>query len=392
MGFRPGFAAAVFGRAGLALWLLAALPGATSPALALDACKCEDLTELQVTLARILLLRNRFEAKARELADRFGQNPKGSALSAANKATRDFLEGTDENSAAFGLPPVKQGELARVEYVNRGMQEQQNWQDEFRRTGQYPQSIGISDGMRWNEFGELVVDQAYRDRISNEWKKAGKNLCEPANPKKFVEDLSAGAKCAGIARANIEHERSHQRTCEQMGFWAFRDRPPHLLMEDEVKAYTRQAEVLADEIKRVLGQKRTRVLQKPFGACPECYLEAKVECLRSYEVSGAKGGIVFRKDRVCNIYKPFSLKSVGMSKVDFSMVPKGETPAGTYSYGGTTAGAKFSGSGLYSIAVGENDARITLYSEGIADTPKAKVEDKGSGTFTMTPLEKNCDE
>ncbi|MCZ8184708.1 MAG: hypothetical protein O9322_17175 [Beijerinckiaceae bacterium] len=392
MRFRAGPVAAVFAKTGLALWLLAALPGVTSPAAALDACKCEDLTELQVTLARTLLLRNRFEAKARELADKFGQNPRGSALSGARGAARDFLEGTDENSAAFGLPPVKPGEPARVEYVNRGMQEQQNWQDAFRRTGQIPQSTGISDGMRWNEFGELVVDQAYRDRISQEWKKAGKNLCDPVNPKKFIEDLSVGAKCAGIARANIEHELSHQRTCEQMGFWAFRDRPPHLLMQDEVKAYTRQAEVLAGEIQRVMGLKRTRVVQKPIGACPECYLEVKVECLRSYHVNGAKGGIVFRQGLVCNVYKPFSLKSVGMSKVEFSMTPKGETSAGTYSYGGTTTGAKFSGSGLYSIAVGENDAKITLYSEGIADTPKAKVEDKGSGTFTMTPLEKNCDE
>lgn len=372
--------------------ILAGLLGLSPPAVALDACKCEDFSELQIVLAQSLLLKSRFSRKAAEIAATHGEKPAGPALAGARRDFEQFVKGSGEGSAGDGLRPAPAGTPERVEYVNRGTVEQEKWLRDFNRTGRSSDTVGIRPGMRYNELGELVVDQAYRDRISNEWKKAGKNLCEPADPKAFTESLQAGARCAGIAKALIEHERVHQQTCEKMGFWAFGDRAPHQILEDEVRAYTRQAEVLAGEIQRVMGQKRTRVIEKPKGACPECYLEAKVECLRSYEVSGAKGGIVFRKDRVCNIYKPFSLRSVGMSKVDFSMVPKGETPAGTYSYGGTTAGAKFSGSGLYSIAVGENDAKITLYSEGIADTPKAKVEDKGSGTFTMTPLEKNCDE
>ncbi|MCZ8261362.1 MAG: hypothetical protein O9333_14670 [Beijerinckiaceae bacterium] len=376
----------------LAAWLFAALLGFAPPAAALDACKCEDFSELQISLAQALLLKSRFSQKAAEIAAAHGENPTGSALAGARRAFDDFVTGTGEGTAGHGLRPAPAGSPERVEYVNRGTVEQERWLKEFNRTGRSSDSVGIRAGMRYNEIGELVVDQAYRDRISNEWKKAGKNLCEPADPKRFIDSLSAGARCAGIAKALIEHERVHQQTCERMGFWAFGDRTPHQILQDEVRAYTRQAEVLAGEIQRVMGLKRTRVIEKPKGACPECYLEAKVECLRSYHVNGAKGGIVFRQGLVCNVYKPFSLKSVGMSKVDFAMTPKGETPAGSYSYSGTTTGAKFSGSGLYSIAVGENDAKITLYSEGIADTPKAKVEDKGSGTFTMTPLEKNCEE
>lgn len=372
--------------------VLAGLLALAPPAAALEACKCEDFSELQIALAQALLLKSRFSQKAAEIAATHGQNPTGSALAGARRDFEQFVKGTGEGTAGHGLRPSPAGSPERVEYVNRGTAEQDRWLKEFNRTGRSSETVGIRPGLRNNEVGELVVDQAYRDKVSNDWKKAGKNLCEPADPKGFTESLGAGARCAGIAKALIEHERVHQQTCERMGFWAFGDRTPHQILEDEVRAYTRQAEVLAGEIQRVMGQKRTRVIQKPAGACPECYLEVKVECLRSYHVNGAKGGIVFRQGLVCNVYKPFSLKSVGMSKVDFAMTPKGETPAGSYSYSGTGGGARFSGSGFYSIAVGENDAKITLYSEGIADTPRARVEDKGAGTFTMTPLEKNCDE
>lgn len=365
---------------GLALMAASLVP---HRAMALEECKCEDLGAIQTELAIALLLKQRFENQARTLIEKYGQNPKGSDYEQAFRDYNAFQDGKGEGSAAHGLREGKPGEPDRVPYVPRGARERLAYEDNP-RSGK-----GIPAGRKWvNDIS--VVDLDERRTIETRWKKAGKDLCAPDDPAKMEQSLRAGAKCAGIARAFAVHEASHADTCRQMGFYAFWERPAHQLAADEARAYTAQAEALGAEIQRVMGQKRTKVRRGPSGACPECYLEVQATCIKSYEVSGKVQAIELT-GRICDIERAFTLRSVGMSKVNFQMTPWDGGTRGAYTYQGTGGGARFVGDGRYTIAIGENEGKITLFSDGEAHVVGKKVKDTGMGTFKLTPLQDACE-
>lgn len=352
-------------------------------AVALEECKCEDLAAIQTELAIALLLKQRFEIKARQLAEKYGENPNLSQSEQAFREFEAFVKGEGEGSAGHGLRPVAADAPSRVPFTPRGAKQREIFENNQKA------DIGIPSGRRWVD-DRSVVNHEERRRIEQEWKRAGKDLCSPEDPGKMEGNINAGAKCAGIARAFAIHEATHAKTCTDMGFYAFWERPAHLFAADEVKAYTAQAAALAAEIQRVMAQKRSKVRRGPSGACPECYLEVQATCIKSYEVSGKVQAIELT-GRICDIERAFTLRSVGMSKVNFQMTPWDGGTRGAYTYQGTGGGARFVGDGRYTIVIGENDGRITLFSDGEAHVIGRKVKDTGMGTFKLTPLQETCE-
>ena len=378
---------------GLALMAASLVP---HRAMALEECKCEDLGAIQTELAIALLLKQRFEIQARTLIEKYGQNPKGSDYEQAFRDYNAFQDGKGEGSAAHGLREGKPGEPDRVPYTPRGAKERMTYENNPplgstpAKDENNPNSgKGISSGRQWVN-NTRVVNLEERRATEERWKNAGKDLCAPDDPAKMDQALKAGVKCAGIARAFAAHENSHADTCRKMGFYAFWERPAHQLAADEARAYTAQAEALGAEIQRVMAQKRTKVRRGPSGACPECYLEVQATCIKSYEVSGKVQAIELT-GRICDIERAFTLRSVGMSKVNFQMTPWDGGTRGAYTYQGTGGGARFVGDGRYTIAIGENDGKITLFSDGEAHVIGKKVKDTGMGTFKLTPLQDACE-
>ncbi len=378
---------------GLALMAASLVP---HRAMALEECKCEDIGAIQTELAIALLLKQRFEIQARTLIEKYGQNPTGSDYEQAFRDYNAFQDGKGEGSAAHGLREGKPGEPDRVPFTPRGARERIKFENNpppsstpAKEENDPNSGRGINSGRQWlNNF--RVVNAEERKTTEERWKKAGKDLCAPDDPAKMDAALKAGAKCAGIARAFAVHENTHADTCRKMGFYAFWDRPAHQVAADEVKAYTAQAQALGAEIQRVMGLKRTKVRKGPSGACPECYLEVQATCIKSYEVSG-KVQAVELTGQICDIEKPFTLKAVGMSKLNFQMTPWDDGTKGAHHYQGTGGGARFVGNGTYTIAIGENDGKITIRTDGDAHVVGKKVKDDGMGTFKLTPMRETCE-
>lgn len=366
----------------LALGLLLS-PVSLQEASALPECKCEDLSALQNELAHALLLKGRFEAQARKLAEKYGEKPQGSDYQQGFRDYDDFLNGKSGDSVTRGLRPSPGGEISRVPFTPRGSVERVTYENDP-RSGK-----GIPAGRHWVNDTH-VVNLEERKRIEEEWKRNGKDLCTADNPAKMLSDLEAGSKCAGIARAAAIHENTHADTCRRMGFYAFYERAAHELAADEARAYTAQAAALGSEIQRVMGLKRTKVRKGPAGICPECFLEVQAVCLKSYEVSG-KVQAVELQGRICDMERPFSLRAVGMSKLNFQMTPWDDGTKGAFHYQGTGGGARFVGNGTYTISIGENDGKITLRTDGDAHVVGRKVKDDGMGTFKLSPLPEPCE-
>jgi hypothetical protein len=250
-------------------------------AVALEECKCEDLAAIQTELAIALLLKQRFEIKARQLAEKYGENPNLSQSEQAFREFEAFVKGEGEGSAGHGLRAVAADVPSRVPFTPRGGKQREIFENNQKA------GIGIPSGRRWVD-DRSVVNHEERRRIEQEWKRAGKDLCSPEDPGKMEGNINAGAKCAGIARA-------------------------------------------------------------------------------------------------------FTLRSVGMSKVNFQMTPWDGGTRGAYTYQGTGGGARFVGDGRYILAIGENDGRITLFSDCEAHVIGRKVKDTGMGTFKLTPLQETCE-
>jgi hypothetical protein len=350
---------------------------------AADACSCEHVGALKSEIARVLQLRDRHAAKRDELAKRLGDNPDATAIQAAKEDYLRFETGSGPGSAAEGLPPVAPDAPQAVAYVPRGAGLlQAHAMDE--RNG-----IPLYDD--FPPGGDTrVKDVKKRKAEEDKWRKRKKDLCDFEDEKAVKESTAAGAACDGIARAALVHEQTHRATCRGMGFYAFWERGPVDLAADEVRAYEAELAVLASEMARVLKAKTTRVIRAAAGACPQCYLSVEAECIRAYDVSGGLGGVQI-KDRVCNIYETYSLTSRGQSKVVFQMAPTNDAN-GQFVYSGTGGGATFAGTGRYSVALGDAGGTLTMHSGGTATVNGQVVQDDGSVSLKMTPLEKKCGE
>lgn len=365
----------IFAILALALVALSAAP----PSVQAKPCKCENFGALKSELALAMRLRAAFAAKAAELRSKYGDKPGDGKNQQANDEYQAFIKGLKDPGPA--TPGAQAGQqLESTTYTPRGVK----LEKENHKSGG---KSGIPDGKKWvKEQYAKQPDKEARKAIEDEWKRKGQDLCDPENGQAFFDDLKKGAACDGIAAAYLAHEMAHMGTCRSMGYYAFSERSTAELADDEVRGYDTEIKVLAQELQKVLADKKTTVVKKPAGACPQCYLSAEVSC-GAYRVKGQNETLAF-DEIVCGFEKPFTLTSISKLKFVYQMTPSGPN-AGSFRYSGAFAQFTFSGTGTYTVSLKEDGTgSLTLNHAGTATTPGVGTT-AGTGSFSvgLTPAE-----
>jgi hypothetical protein len=191
---------------------------------------------------------------------------------------------------------------------------------------------------------------------------------------KSANDLLEAAKqasaCAGIAVALEAHEKWHVSFCLSIGY------RPYLTMhgadraQEEVEAYGEQIKVLRAEIAKVL----------------------KKNC-KGYSASGKMGTTVFSGD-ICDLEKPFTIKTNNQFLTSFEFVPSSPTK-GTWSFS-TKNGVVGGGGGEYTITGTDTEKtgiELNGSSSAYGQGPRTRTPTlSGSGPIhiDLVPLDKEC--
>ncbi|MCA0399783.1 MAG: hypothetical protein LCH38_03100 [Proteobacteria bacterium] len=341
--------------------LFAQAPRATKTA---PACSCENIAALQQELAVALALMDKHAAKARELRERYGASPKGDELAEARRNYARFEnppaagEKPAPGSARDGLPPAPENSPAQVAFVPRG---QKLFEAHARDNRNNPDSLaGIPEGVKYTPVGQPVPDTEQRKAIEDKFRKAGKDLCDHADEAATRAAMASGGACIGITRSLATHEASHQQTCRAMGYYAFMDRHPAQLADDEVRAYKAQVDALANEIRRILSKKNVKIISGTPGADPASLAKLQIRCALAINVSGKIDDLKLFGD-VCDTAEAFTIKTA--PNANFRLTPSSEK-GGAYAYSGQAGGAHFHGSGGYTIELDGDAGTLTLDGAG----------------------------
>lgn len=362
---------------------LFALPAAPA-AFAAD-CTCETLDALQNELKIALTLRDRHRDKARQLRDTYGDPPKDENISASRRDYHAF-EDVPENGpvppghVSEGLPRPTPGAPQAVKYVPRGTK--------LREMGQRNVPGGIESPVKVTPIGQEIPDVEARQRIEKAFRDRKQDLCDHEDEAGFKRAMASGSVCGAVTRALEVHEDTHRQTCRRMGFYGFADRYPAAMADDEVKAYQAQIDVLAADIRRILKQKKTKLVSGAPGGTPESLVDVKVRCALAFTAVGRIDDLTFN-DKVCDAAEAFTVKT--SPNANFRFTPTGEK-AGTYAYRGNIVGATFYGSGGYRIDM--TNGKGTLVMDGAGrwwvTHPKATASKGGPETLRLTELPEGC--
>lgn len=321
-------------------------------------CKCENLKALQNELKIALLLHGKFAAKAEAMRAAYGENPKGSDLSAARRDYESFAgppaPGVQPaaGSARDGLPRATPGAPGQIAFVPRGA--------ELRRQHANDERTGITEAIKVTPIGEYIPDVDRRRAIEQDFVRRRQDLCDHQDEAAVKASMAAGSVCAGIANALRIHEDTHQRTCRRMGFYAFNERGPVQLLDDEVLAYKAQIDALANEIRRILRQARTRITSGAAGADAASLLTIETRCAVAFTVAGNVDDLRFA-DKVCDAATAFTVKT--SPNANFRFTPSSET-RGTYAYSGQAGGGHFFGNGGYVVDLSQGKGSLILDGAG----------------------------
>jgi hypothetical protein len=350
-----------------------------SAAPALPACACRNVKDLQKELALAISLKVKFKTKAAELREKYGEKPSSYDLAAARRDFQDFTSAPTEGRApAEGSARSGLSNSSAIEFRTVGAA--------LRWTAANQGSGGIPEAMVWDKQDRRVPDLQLRKKIEEQYSKAGKNLCDYENVAALDKATQEGSACAGIARALRIHEDSHQATCKRLGFYAFSERLPLDLANDEVDAYEAQIKALTTELERVLNLPNTKIVSG--STSPDEIGSAEVICKVAFNVSGQIDDLRL-KDKVCDAEQPFTVKTT--PNVNMSFTPTSAT-AGTYTYNGRYAGVQLTGSGGYVLSLKDGKGSLTLDGSGkwFARHPRGTFSKSGPETLTATELPEGC--
>lgn len=345
----------------------------------LPACTCKHVEALQRELALAKSLKTRFGDKAAELRKKYGEKPSSHDLAAARRDFKDFTSAPAKGSApAAGSARSGLSNSSAIEFRTVGAA--------LRWTAANQGSGGIPEAMVWDKQDRRVPDLALRKKIEEQYSKAGKDLCGYENVTALDKATQEGSACAGIARALRIHEDAHQATCKTLGFYAFSERLPLDLANDEVDAYEAQIKALTTELERVLNLPNTKIVSG--STSPDEIGTAEVACKVAFNVSGQIDDLRL-KDRVCDAAQPFTVKTT--PNVNMSFTPTSAT-AGTYAYNGRYAGVQLTGSGGYVLSLKDGKGSLTLDGSGkwFARHPRGTFSKSGPETLVATELEEGC--
>lgn len=364
-----------------------------SPPAGAPACSCENFGALQQELAVAISLMDKHAAKAKELRDKYGDNPKDDQLAEARRDYERFEaepkpgESPAPGSARDGLPPAPAGSPKQIRYEPRGQKLFAAHASDNRNN---PDNLkGIPDGIRYTPIGRPEPDLAARKAIEEKFRKARLDLCDFADEEAMKKQTAAGGACGGIGSSLATHEGVHQQTCRRMGYYAFMDRSPAQLAEDEVKAYKAQVDALAAEMRKVLAKKNVKIVSGAPGADARSLLPVKVRCVLALSVSGQIDDLRL-SGNVCDTGEPFTIKTA--PNANMKLTPSDEK-SGTYAYNGNVGPANFRGSGGYTIDIGETTGTLTLDGSGrwFATVPGIGTASKGGPEkLKITRLRDGC--
>lgn len=356
-------------------------PAASVPAPAgQTACGCEQIAQLQQELRNALQLRDRHAAMATQLAGKYGDAPRGEALRDARTAYLAFETGDGAGSAASGIVRTMANAPPAISYIPRGQKLQQDHARDDR--------LGIPTAERWTADGRPEPDLDLRRKIEAEQRAAGNDLCEFENRAAIDQSATAGAVCLGIARAVVAHEDIHRATCRRMGYYAFAERSPIGLAQDEVGAYDTQIKMLADELRRVLGLPKTKITVGSSGSI-EAMLAVQAHCALAININGKIDDLVL-KGRVCDTGETFRIPT--MPEANMVLTPRDQL-SGSYAYHGVVPGAaEFWGSGGYTISLENGKGGLILDGAGRwwARNPVGTASKGGPSPLPITEIREGC--
>jgi len=258
-------------------------------------------------------------------------------------------------------------ELRAMETEGRAsMAELQRWAKSDARAGlkQVPGLSGSTE-VDYKPWGDKL---SYQDDGQVTAKFTNEKLCGRSDESTAaLEDAMKKSACAGIARAIQEHEDWHLNFCKTIGY-----RPYWLGMhgadraKEEVEAYGKQIAVLRGEIAKVL----------------------KKNCV-SYRASGNAGGDTVFSGDICDLEKPFTLKTNNPFLGSFEFVPSSSS-GGKWSFS-TTNGVIGGGSGTYTIT-GSDTEKTGIEMTGWSTGTVRGATRSGGGTvhINLSPLDKEC--
>jgi hypothetical protein len=258
-------------------------------------------------------------------------------------------------------------ELRTMEIEGRkSMAELQRWSASDARRGleELPGHSGAAqvDYKPWGDHLNYQDDERVTAKFTNE------ELCRRSDESAAaLEEEKNKSACAGIAQAIQVHEDWHLNFCRTIGY-----RPYWLGMhgadraQEEVEAYDKQIAVLRAEIAKVL----------------------KKNCV-SYRASGNAGGDTVFSGDICDLEKPFNLKTNNPFLGSFEFVPSSSS-GGKWSFS-TTNGVIGGGGGTYTIT-GSDTEKTGIEMNGWSTGTVRGATRSGGGTvhINLVPLDKEC--
>ena len=357
------------------------------------ACSCENFDALQQELALALALLDKHAAKAKDLREKYGDDPKGEKLAEARRDYERFEappkpgDTPAPGSARDGLPPAPAGSPAQIAFIPRG---QKLFEAHARDDSNNPGNLkGVPEAVKYTPDGRPEPDLAARKEIEEKFRRAKQDLCDFADEAAMRKQTASGGACTGIGQSLSTHEATHQQTCRRMGYYAFSERSPAQLADDEVRAYKAQVDALAAEMRRVLAKKNVKLVSGAAGADPRSLLAVKIRCALALSVSGKIDDLKLFGE-VCDAGEPFTIKTA--PNANMRLTPTGEK-TGTYAYNGTVGPARFYGSGGYTIDIGDATGTLTLDGSGrwFASVPGVGTASKGGPEkLKITKLRDGC--
>jgi hypothetical protein len=198
-------------------------------------------------------------------------------------------------------------------------------------------------------------------------KKTAAVLCQMLESSaKDLREAKEASACAGIAAALQAHEDWHIKFCTTIGFRPYEEMHGADRAQEEVEAYDKQIAVLRAEIAKVL----------------------KKNCV-AYRASGNAGGDTVFSGDICDLEKPFTLKTNNPFLSSFEFVPSSSS-GGKWSFS-TTNGVIGGGSGTYTIT-GTDTERTGIEMTGWSTGTVRGATRSGGGTvhIDLTPLDQEC--
>jgi hypothetical protein len=357
------------------------------------ACSCENFDALKAELALAITLMDKHAAKAKDLRDKYGDNPKEDQLAEARRDYERFEEEPKPGekpapgSARDGLPPPPPGSPKQIAFTPRGQKLFAAHANDNRNN---PDNLkGIPDAVKYTPIGRPEPDLSARKAIEDKFRKAKQDLCDYADEEAMKKQTSSGGACGGIGASLATHEAIHQQTCRKMGYYAFSERSPAQLADDEVRAYKAQVDALSAEMRKVLAKKNVKIIAGAPGGDARSLLSVKVRCVLALSVNGQIDDLKLF-GQICDAAEPFTIKT--SPNANMKLTPTSEK-AGTYAYNGNAGPANFRGSGGYTIDIGETTGTLTLDGSGrwYATVPGLGTASKGGPEkLKITKLRDGC--